>query len=390
MRIFRFHCLVLSILSMVSCLSPQDPIDEPLHMTKIKVSIALPNGFNLEGESLKLKCLNRHTNESFSFDVKQASSLSIELEEGIYDLDLSNDQLLSKKVYTGALNDLAVKGFEMTCSIVLSEAYFSNSWLISEVHYTANETDSGFPYLQDGYIELYNNTDRTLYADGLCFSRTYMLTTEDYNIWSSHKGVSVPFYILEVPGKGQDYPVKSGGKLLIAVSAINHHMVNKASKYDLSQADFEMYSENNMGDIDNAEVRNMNLFYIETSFTPMMLTPGEAYFIFRPTGGQTLKEYLAGKAVKERENNGEYVNSFAIPDKDIIDAVQISVSDSEISQKVLPAYLDAGYTYCRIGAYNFVSKRKVLRKEGGRLILQDTNNSAEDFLPNQKSSYLID
>ncbi|MGL5546104.1 MAG: DUF4876 domain-containing protein, partial [Tannerellaceae bacterium] len=60
-----------------------------------------------------------------------------------------------------------------------------------------------------------------------------------------------------------------------------------------------------------------------------------------------------------------------------------------LNQKALPAAIDAGYTYCDNANSGLVVRRKVLRTEGNRTILQDTNNSKEDFLPNQVPSPFV-
>ncbi len=365
-----------------------EPINDGAKKTKVSLQIEYPEKFSFDKDTIQVKILNRHTKEEVQLFTKDRNPLEVALVAGIYNIKISNTNQ-EKEPYSGSKNDISVFGENLDLKIRTYMSYISKDWMFSELHYTANETPHGLPYFQDGYIELYNNSDETQYADGLCFSRAYMLTNEDYNIWKEHKGVIVPFYILEVPGSGSDHPVPPGGKLLIAISGINHNQENPASRYDLSKADFEMYSENSLSGIDNPNVENMNLEYIEIDYCPMLLSGCEAYYIFRPPNKQSLKDYLSTKKVKERENNGEFVYSYGIPEKDIIDAVHCAEADNKINQYIFPPYIDSGFTFCTLGLYNCVSKRKVLRMEGGRAILQDTNNSTEDFLRNQKSSYLI-
>ncbi len=379
---------MLSLLS--SCQDLGKELNKGLDKTSLKLYIDYPEDFDLNSnDRLVLTVVNRHTNDSLRLYTRDKKTLSLELEAGIYNLDLSNEQSTNTKAYSARKDNLVVSGQNLELNLKLQNAFFSKDWLISEVHFTANETDHGLPYFQDGYIELYNNSDERIYADGLCLSRCYMLTNEDYNIWSEYKDAAVPFYILEIKGNGTDYPVEAGGRLLLAVSAINHHKENPASRYDLSMADFEMYSENSLSGIDNPKVPNMNLFYLESEYASIIFSVSEAYFIFKPKNGQSLANYLSDKNVSERENNGALVHSYAIPNSDIIDAVHIGQRESKINQMLFAPYVDAGFTYCTVGQYNFVAKRKVFDKQGGRLILQDTNNSTEDFLANQESSYLI-
>ncbi len=384
----RIYLSLILIFLSLSCKEMTEPLNNEDDKTRTIIHLQLPKDYQEALDPLRIDFRNRYTNELHQFAIK-GSQLEVELPQGLYNINVVNQDQEPKNIYQGGVDDVSIIGSEVNLKVKVFGAYFSDSWLISELHYTANETEHGLPYFQDGYIELHNNTDHLLYADGLCFSRAYMLTNEEYNIWKGHKGVVVPFFIEQVPGNGVQYPVPAGGKLLIAISAINHHLVNPASRYDLSKADFEMYSENSLSGIDNPDVPNMNLHYIEISYSPMLMSPCEAYFIFKPPHGEKLSDYLKGKEVAERENNGEFVYSYGIPEQDIIDAVHIGETKDIMTQSIFPAYIDAGFTYCTIGKYNFTSRRKVLRMDGKRAVLQDTNNSTNDFLPNTLSRYLI-
>lgn len=77
---------------------------------------------------------------------------------------------------------------------------------------------------------------------------------------------------------------------------------------------------------------------------------------------------------------------YKVPNEMIVDAVNLSVQ-SEFQWIVTSPAIDMGWTYC--GAIDGDEKRygkSVLRKtfsttEDGRAILQDSNNSTEDFIP---------
>ena len=84
---------------------------------------------------------------------------------------------------------------------------------------------------------------------------------------------------------------------------------------------------------------------------------------------------------------------YPIPAEQIIDGVQLAPKGSVLNNPSLPSAVDVGYTYVgendgdsgsRLG---LVASRKVKEKTSqGRIVLQDTNNSTLDFLPNQKPS----
>ncbi len=72
-----------------------------------------------------------------------------------------------------------------------------------------------------------------------------------------------------------------------------------------------------------------------------------------------------------------------IPVKDIIDGVDVLDNSSAAQFKRMNSRIDAGFAYLKADGNAFYSgmslRRKLKTTEGGRSILQDTNNSSEDF-----------
>ena len=68
-----------------------------------------------------------------------------------------------------------------------------------------------------------------------------------------------------------------------------------------------------------------------------------------------------------------------------MDAVELMLNESKITQKRMPAVLDAGATWVG-GTYlgKSVSRKIKETKADGRIVYQDTNNSLEDFQVNDK------
>ena len=138
-------------------------------------------------------------------------------------------------------------------SLVISEMYLS--WPFKGVKYYFAE-----------YIELYNNSDTTIYLDGKLLGKGPGWP-RDYSQGPSGRGasceVSVPIqndpdglwsvFFYAFPGSGRDHPVGPGGTVVIAVDAIDHRFFDPRLA-DLSGADFEFIGFN---DVDNPSVPNM-------------------------------------------------------------------------------------------------------------------------------------
>ena len=115
-------------------------------------------------------------------------------------------------------------------------------------------------YQYGGFLELYNNSDTTVYLDGMLIARGFdvafdypnfpcalytSVTNDPTSIWAR--------VIQKFPGTGRDYPVAPGQTIVIATDAIDHRPVD-SSAIDLRSANFEFTAP---VDVDNPAVPNM-------------------------------------------------------------------------------------------------------------------------------------
>jgi hypothetical protein len=115
-------------------------------------------------------------------------------------------------------------------------------------------------YYDNSFVELYNNTDSTVYVDGMLLAAARNPDSDYPNFPCSlyfpetrdPGGVWVR-WIEKFPGSGRDYPVASGGTVVIATDAIDHSAFVPGG-FDLRSAQFEMIGPS---DIDNPAVPNM-------------------------------------------------------------------------------------------------------------------------------------
>ncbi len=271
----------------------------------------------------------------------------------------------------------------------------SNDLVIAEIFFSGTLRTSGNSYLGDDYIKLYNNSDHIVYADGLTIFESKFLTTEKYDYTPDIMAEAVTVDALyTIPGSGEDYPVKPGEYLLIADTGIDHRTINPNS-FDLSKADFEWYdlssSPSNL-DIDGPEVTNLDKWYCYTQSFFMLHNRGfKAYGIARiPIDKESyLKDYYYSYDYTMVHQSGTFPMSqsaYRLPNEWIVDMVNCSVAAKQV-WTVCDSSLDAGWTHCgEIDKDKNRFFRSVRRKllgfdKTGIPILQDTNNSTEDFNP---------
>jgi len=121
----------------------------------------------------------------------------------------------------------------------------------------------------------------------------------------------------------------------------------------------------------------------EMGTIPQYLTSvfGGAYVIFKIPEGDTY-DPVGNETLKTTDLSSTSTKQYAkIPVEYILDAVEAVDNEAAIQNKRVPATLDAGATY--VGAtYNSlgVARKKTGTNDNGTPILQDTNNSTDDFI----------
>lgn len=138
----------------------------------------------------------------------------------------------------------------------------SSSLVISEVSITNPRLPSGNHYRLGHYLEVYNNTDTTIFLDGKVvsvgliwvFDANETFNCENMRAWREDPGGIWTWRVVEAfPGPGGDHPLEPGRSAVIATDAIDHSQVFPGLP-DLSSADFEFIGSS---DVDNPDVPNM-------------------------------------------------------------------------------------------------------------------------------------
>jgi hypothetical protein len=382
-KLFLVQFLVFAFL-FVACSDDDDVVPK----SKLTLTVTLPDemGNDVSPEGLTVKLTNTSTGSESSGTFDDKGVFTSVVEQGVYNFIVSG-----KKTYTtslkekktvplvGVLQNLSLAKSEVSAGMNLLISIIDKGWVFKELYFKGSKTPEGKGYYKDKYFEIYNNSDKVLYADGISLCESDHKTTSELNIWADIIDKAfVTCVIYTIPGSGTDYPVQPGKSVVLADVAINHTEVNSNS-FDISNADFEWY-DNHKLDVDVPEVPNLirNFSYSKTIWTPS--SQGNcSYVIFRPQG--TMEEFLAENAIEKLNKNGSTVIRYKIPNSIILDAVEVSTPSGFLS-KALSSALDISYTNCgdgEVSSYGKCIRRKVQSKTDGRVIYTDTNNSAVDF-----------
>jgi hypothetical protein len=346
---------------------------------------------------------------------------------------LSNTIVDQDVIFNGNLTNKSFTEQQTNINIPLITGRIGN-WVFKQLYYTGSNVSSGASF-RDQFLEIYNNSTDTLYADSLCFANVLGVnnTTANYPAagylpsnqydWTQSvnmnntKANSDYVYVRSafmLPGTGKSLPVLPGKSLVIAQTAQNHaapYYLNDSTvqgindptvTIDLSNADFETYLadykkaeagnpinfKKYKWDVDNPKVTNLDIVYFASGNEWTMDNTGrEAMILYKVTGAdpKTIFPFFAVPTIKTIDATTTLYQQ--IPVANILDAVEIQkVAVSARVPKRLPNSLDAGPTNVTGGDYTSQSiVRKTTRTVNGRRVLQDTNNSANDFATKAKA-----
>lgn len=377
----------------LAILSACEKDDELIPVSQFHLTAILPEV--MEGsaspEGLSVELINTVNGNVVTGSTDADGVYTGTVEEGVYTVKVTGersystaigDELFEQTVTVNALKEnFSITGEEVVLEVNLFISLSGTDWVFKEIYFTGSKTPEGSSYRYDKFFEIYNNTDKTLYADGLSICEADHVSTSAVNMWESIIDEAfVTAVIYTVPGSGTDYPVLPGHSIVIADIARDHRTENSNS-FDLSGADFEWYDDNKL-DVDIPEVPNLIRYF---SYSATIWTPHssgyKAYVVFKAQNG--MAEYLENNAIEKQNANGSVSTRYKVPNELILDAVELG-TPSGFSSKALSSALDISYTHCGDGddvRFGKSIRRKVQSVESdGRIVLMDTNNSAVDFL----------
>ena len=285
---------------------------------------------------------------------------------------------------------------ETSRSVDLSWFFYNpnSSLVISEIYLgSLNATGKGLLY--DSYIEIYNNTDETIYADGLAICEGSLNNSTSYpELTPAPEEEFLVGTVYVIPGNGTDHPIAPGKSIKIVDQAIDW-AASVDGALNHTDADFEWYDEVTIGtirDTDNQSVPNLEKWY-SYSATIWILSQqaNRSYAIARIPEGIDAKSYLADYSTSLSYYftfTNKYVtqnNKYYIPLSWIVDGVNLCPASTQLFL-CLPPAIDISYKSINDDPQSASDRayRKFVRREAGKspegnIILQDTDDSAADF-----------
>lgn len=324
------------------------------------------------------------------------------LPAGTYNLNISEPREDGEYILSGTFNNIVVSMKEETNVRVTVEAVISNAGLVIKEIYYLGADDKHVTLYKDQFIEIFNNSAETIYADGLYVGHLYpdkwnRTMPQPFSEMLDIENFCYLDWIYRIPGNGKDYPIEPSKSIVIALNAINLKEGNPSpdKAVDNSGADFQISAiewldaqgrkGNSTFDINNPDVPNVEPIYLGYLDFFLMNTYGPALVIFRREEDFSDSDVFNFSYVNKKGKDEEDV-LMKVPTSLIIDGVEIMFDSTLGEMKKLPAKIDASFTYAKAdggAVYSGLSlRRKIdeqLTSKFGRVVLQDLNNSFADF-----------
>lgn len=286
---------------------------------------------------------------------------------------------------------------DATLDVELNVALLKEGFVFKEVYYNMVKVNNK-PYMQDQFFEIYNNSDQVQYLDNCILARlqgtqgvkgvTDWVTSENgteiMNIYALES------YVVAFVGNGTEYPVNPRESVLIAATAINHNAeTGGVSPVDLTNADYEVNISDYKSDTDNPAVPDMTIVAKSSSATATFFGlpyTGNALILAQLPAGMTMDSYINDRS-NYRTIPWQTVNTYeflTVPQEYVIDGINIVNSNESKRIVRLRPEVDNGMVYMTTDYAGKSIRRKVSEiTPDGKVILQDTNDSSEDFLSDQ-------
>lgn len=315
------------------------------------------------------------------------------LTPGIYNVTVRKTGKLDGKSYIlNALNqnvalidDIAPEQIDEKTTISISPI-LGSPLCFREIYY------AGAPgnYFRGQFYEIYNNGEETVYLDHICLTQLYPTNaTTNLPEWPAEDGTDRYAYgvtLWQIQGNGTDYPLQPGESVVISQEAADHTKIQSfTGSYGLidnSKSEWECWAGNPQrvneevpdlpyvfwsGNIIKLQWLTLYRVRHSASTSPRNLAFGDNdYWVV----GQTTQKVVGGSG-----------QEFArMPVGDILDAVELIPTMSDMNMKRIPGILDSSAT--SVGATYMgrsVCRKVIDTRDDGTPIYQDTNNSADDF-----------
>lgn len=336
-------------------------------------------------EGIKVTLTNQEQGTTYSALCSSDGIATLEVEYGHYTASV-HYQTPSGVIFSGSVESISLLPgqAEMPEAIEIPLVKSQTSALvIKEIFYTGHSLANGSNYKYDQYVTLYNNSEATIYLDGLCVGVVDPANSQK-SPWMEYTDMSrIPIsdFTWQFPGSGQEYPLLPGAETTIATNAVDHTSgeYNHPESIDLSHVDWGSWDEN----LEQAITPGVKQMKLIANFNPDRWiydfpVAGLTFIVFNIDNAETYVSNPKNRCTRPQSTIP--TTYLMIPKEWVIDCVECVEDASNLTNKRVPTDMDYEPIYIPEGIYSGKSViRKTVTPGSSQLRYKDTNNSAEDM-----------
>lgn len=386
-------------LAAVSCMEMGDAY-APAELNRLTVQAVYPEGTGQrEGATVTIENINGGGTYSMTTD-RQAQATA-HLPNGIYRVMVRDVD--GEDIYNGTQDKVHVNDEDITLQLTLKHSR-AGVLVIKEL-YTGgcSKAPQEGTWQSDTYAILHNNSLLTYYLDGLCLGTLSPYNATGNNHWLDAEGrlpetfLPITQALLMIPGDGDDFPLEPGGDAVVCLRGAIDHTREYPLSVNLNKSDYfvcydpALFPNTTYHPAPGDQVSQDRYLVIviktgqANAYTISNASP--TFVIFRPQGTD-IRSFVQDAANIPQEP-GANDKAVAIPPAWVIDAVEVFDGRSSGNHKRLIDSIDAGYVTLSqpFKGHTVMRKRdQAASIDLGFEVLQDTNNSSEDFYERETQS----
>lgn len=374
-------------------------------LNSINVTLEYPEGMDKylrSGVAVSFQDVNN--GNSYTFKTNAFGRVSGKVSDGNYRVIVSDR--ISDFVFNGSVDKVIIADKDISLNVPLIQS-FSGPLVIKEIYCGGCQM---YPlegeYQSDKYIIIHNNDVNVQYLDGLCFATLDPYNSTAQNVWlTTDPGTGervlpdfVPIIqaIWQFGGDGDDFPLQPGeDAVLCCCGAIDHTVMYPLSVNLNKPGYFVCYNSTYFPNTLYHPAPGTNISQDRILDVVIKLGQSNAYTLSISSPAVVLfraQETTIQEFVQQAENITDKPGSkdriVKLPPEWVIDAVEVFTPGSN-NTKRLRTELDAGYVTLSgtfMGHSLFRKTDEQATTTLGYEVLQDTNNSQNDFYELERAS----
>lgn len=400
----RIIYILTSVLLAAACMDIKtaDPYDGSLNV--LTVAAQWPEGeFTREGASVLVEDMNTGSRYASVTDVSGLASFS--LPNGLYRVNVNGRD--GSEIFNGAADKVVLSGKDLTLNLSISVSK-SGTIVIKEIYCGGcRKLPQEGNYQYDQYFILHNNDYQVQYLDSLCFGTLSPYNSTGSSPWVSKDSLGDTVYpdflpiiqaVWQFPGDGDDFPLQPGEDAVICLKGAVDHAAQYPLSVNLNKPGYFVCYNNTYfpnttnhpapGDRISVD-RYLNVVVKTGKANAYTLSVSSPTLVLFKSEGIRIEDYvrLADSIIPVPGSTVD--NVVKVPFEWVIDAVEVFDGTSSTNSKRLAPSLDAGYvtlTDTFLGHTLMRNSDEDASARAGYEVLEDTNNSLNDFYERDKQS----